>query len=138
MIKICSVFECDSMVEGNTEMCARHNREARNKSAPKTAAKKTRIKPVSDKQADRNEVYNGIRELYLSMHPICQTHYTITGLRLIERATTVHHKKGRDNNRLFDVRYFLPCCLSCHQAIENQPELAKKFGFSLSRLSVTN
>lgn len=50
------------------------------------------------------------------------------------RASEVHHKRGRIGKLLLDIRFWLACCTDCHKEIEAKPEWAKEKGYSLSRL----
>jgi hypothetical protein len=127
--KSCKTEGCDNLAE-NPEigLCATHAREARKKAKLSEPKAKTRIKPVSDKQADRNEVYMGIRNMFLKFNPRCCVH-------LHCRATQVHHAKGRIGDLLYDVRYFKGVCDAGHHWIELHPEEAKELGFSDFRLA---
>lgn len=48
-------------------------------------------------------------------------------------ATTIHHKKGRMNMLLIDMRHFLGCCDFCHWFIEHNKRWAYENGYSLYR-----
>ncbi len=73
--------------------------------------------------------------------------YTIERLRFLaqpenqrcpitgERATEIHHKKGRIESLLLDTRYWLAVSRNGHREIEENPDWAKEQGYSLSRLS---
>lgn len=50
----------------------------------------------------------------------------------LERATQVHHKRGR-GRWLLDVHTFLGVCPACHQYIHEHPEWAMKQGYMESR-----
>jgi ElaB/YqjD/DUF883 family membrane-anchored ribosome-binding protein len=87
------------------------------------------IKKVSDKQKKLNLAYLAQREIYLEQHPFCKV-----GLEgCMGKATTVHHKIGR-NKFLLDETTWLPCCMFCHHYIETHGKWAKEKGYSLSRL----
>jgi len=52
-----------------------------------------------------------------------------------QRATEVHHKKGRIGELLLDQRYWLGVSAEGHRQIEENPDWAKEMGYSLNRLS---
>lgn len=65
----------------------------------------------------------------------------------VDETFTVHHKAGRQGYAdkwaeemeiplLLDVRWFLAIDLECHQYIEIHSELAKKRGWSVTRLGI--
>lgn len=94
------------------------------------------IRKVSKKQARLNAQYTSARRAFLLMpeNKFC----AVFPSRL---ATEVHHKMGRvgtaDEHEIpliIDVRFFLPVSRQGHVTIEENPEWAKKQGFSLSRL----
>ena len=90
------------------------------------------IKPRSTKRAKQEREYMKIRAKFLEENPYCQAEWMCCGLL----ATEIHHKKGKINDLLTDVRYFLAVCRICHQHIELHPKEAKELGFSLSRLEI--
>lgn len=51
-------------------------------------------------------------------------------------ATQIHHKKGRDNDRLLDAFYFLAVCQTCHTRIHNNPAWARDNGYLIDRLAL--
>jgi hypothetical protein len=86
---------------------------------------KVEIKKVSSKESKRQRAYKELRDSYLEKHPLCESCST-------SRSSEIHHKKGRIGENLFN--HFLAVCHDCHVWIENNPELAKEQGFSISRL----
>jgi len=96
----------------------------------KTAIEKKpyKIKQVSSTQEKRLAKYRELRKIYLQNHPNCEAR--LTGCRL--KSNQIHHKGGRDGNNLF--KHFLALCDHCHHVIEMEPEMAKKEGFSISRI----
>ena len=52
-----------------------------------------------------------------------------------EKTTEIHHKKGRVGSLFLDTRFWLAVSRKGHKKIEENPEWAKKEGYSLSRLS---
>jgi hypothetical protein len=52
-----------------------------------------------------------------------------------EKTTDIHHKKGRIGDLLLDTRYWVALSRRGHKFVEENPEWARKNGFSLNRLS---
>lgn len=93
----------------------------------KKAKKKTyRISPISKKRAEQNKKYLALREEFLK-GKICP----ITK----EKATQIHHKKGRIGKLFLDTEFWLAVSFKGHRKIEENPEWAKQQGYSLDRLS---
>lgn len=97
------------------------------------------IRQVSKKQQILNSKYLVLNKEFLSKpeNQICP----VTG----EKATEIHHKKGRkgfaddwarENNipLLIDVRFFLAVSRKGHMKIELEPEWAKEMGYSVNRI----
>jgi len=98
---------------------------------PKPTAK--RIPTFSSKRAKQNAVYSVMRVKFLKDHPMCHAHLDAKCTKI---ATEVHHKAGRVEDLLLDMRYWLPACHSCHSWIEMHPEEAKEMGLSTDRLNL--
>lgn len=90
------------------------------------------IRKQSKKRAVQNREYSKLRKEYLEGHPICEVRLG----NCTNQATNIHHQRGRIGDLLTDTTYFLACCFSCHQWIENNPTESKKRGYSISRLSI--
>ena len=88
--------------------------------------KSKKIKHRSDKRAAQERQYAIIRPIFLE-GKFCP----ITG----DAATQIHHKKGRIDELLTDVRFFLAVSDAGHKKIEANPEWAYEMGYSLSRLA---
>jgi len=97
--------------------------------------KPKKIKQVSDKRKEDNEIYSVMRKQFLEKFPIC----FIENCR--KPATTIEHRSGRtgyaddwarDNGiTLFlDIRFWAPCCLEHNLELENNTELSKKYQLS--------
>ena len=86
-----------------------------------------RIKSVSDKKLVELKEYRKKRDAFmkgkLCEFPECK-----------DKATDLHHAKGRTGSLLTDERYFKALCRTHHMYIEQKPELAKELGLSMSRL----
>jgi hypothetical protein len=93
-----------------------------------------KIKLVSPKQKVRLAEYKKVRSEYLAEHPACEAKVKCGGAA----ADQIHHKAGRIGTRLTDKANFLAVCPECHIWIEAFPALAKKAGFSKSRLDIAN
>lgn len=76
-----------------------------------------------------NSAYSQERKKYLSNNPMC--HAKI--YKCTQKATDVHHKKGRGKYHL-DTSTWLPVCRNCHDWIETHPEDSKELGFSETRI----
>lgn len=93
--------------------------------------KRTKIRRTSVKrQAQLDEYYETTRPEYLKEHPICE----VEGCK--NKATTIHHKKGRSGEMLLNKDFFLSACMPDHFYIEAHPDWAKAKGYSLSRLEI--
>ena len=73
-----------------------------------------RLRPVSKKRAKQNKAYSEFRKDHLSKNPFCE----ICG----ERATQIHHKRGRFQERLNDTEFFMAVCMACHNWIHRNPD----------------
>ena len=97
-------------------------------SQPKTAPikpKKNHLNKYSQRQIQRQKIYQKLRLEYLALHPICEVCNALP-------ATEIHHKAKRYGKNLF--RYFLAVDRVCHIKIENDPVWAKKQGYTLSHI----
>ena len=84
-----------------------------------------RLRPVSKKRAKQNRAYSVNREVYLNYHPACE----ICG----KKATQIHHKRGRFQDRLNEMEFFMSVCHSCHEWIHRNPLEAYAKGYLLLR-----
>lgn len=88
---------------------------------------KSRLKPMSDKQAERLKEYRIVRDEYLKQNPNCARCGTNQNISL-------QHLKGRIGDNLTDVNNFMTLCVPCHRFINDNPKYAIKNGFAKSRL----
>ncbi len=118
-----------------TGYCASHDAveraEKRDKTKPVKKSVPIRksvapIKKVSTKRKDQNAQYEKLRAEYLKAHPICE----VCGG---EAATEVHHKKGRTNDLLCEVQYFLAVDRDCHRHLTEDSAFAIAQGYSINR-----
>lgn len=94
------------------------------KSTP--AKKRKAIKPFSQKKLKDLATYRPLRDEYLINNPICEVH------DCNKPTTNLHHKKGRRGPLLYDVKYFMACCETCHpKRIHENPAWAREHGYIL-------
>ena len=85
----------------------------------------------------KHKDYSRIASKFRFYNPFCQVNPK-------HRTESVHHKMGRegyadqwarDNDipLVIDERYFLACCIACHNKIEENPEWAYEKGYSIPR-----
>lgn len=89
------------------------------------------INKRSAKREQEEYQYQKQRKLYLLANDSCKAQ--LLGCTYV--ATEIHHKKGRIGKLLNEVLHWIGLCHNCHTIIENNPKMAKKLKFSLSRLS---
>jgi len=79
------------------------------------------IKKVSSKRKTEIGIYTKVRAEYLNKHKLCE--------RCGNSATEIHHKNGRENDKLNDNINFMATCRSCHTWIHLNPEEARQNNF---------
>ena len=86
------------------------------------------IPKVSKKRQIENAKYSVLRIEFLSKkeNQICP----ISG----DPTTDIHHKRGRIGGLFLDTSHWVALSREAHKFVEENPEWAKKNGFSLSRL----
>lgn len=90
-----------------------------------------KIPHKSDKQKTRDMSYALLRKAFLIKNSVCLAKLPgCTGA-----SSEIHHIKGRIGKLLLDISNFLPICRSCHNEVENNPNMAKELKLSKSRLS---
>lgn len=88
---------------------------------------KKKISPFSDKKLEDLAKYRPLRDKYLQDNPICEVD------DCDNLTTNLHHKASRNGSLLYDVRYFMACCSSCHpQRIHENPEWAREKGYLIT------
>ena len=87
------------------------------------------IRSRSIKRAKQEREYAKIRKAYLFCHPTCEVNGCTAD------AVEIHHKRGKIGNLLTDERFFLPVCRHHHNYIHDNPSIAMRLGYSLSRLA---
>jgi hypothetical protein len=79
------------------------------------------MRKVSKKRAEQNKEYSKTRLQFISEHEICE--------RCKRPADEIHHKAGRNGDRLNDVRDFMSVCRPCHQWIHANPKESREAGW---------
>jgi hypothetical protein len=88
-----------------------------------------KIKQFSTKRAKRNTAYLLAKEIFMkesgNQHCIVMS----TMFNKTVPATEIHHRNGRENERLTDREYWLAVSREGHQWIHSNPELAYEAGW---------
>jgi hypothetical protein len=88
--------------------------------------KPTSVKRVSDKRQRQLDEYAVIREEYLNENKHC---VPCNDHNIKTVATEIHHKNGREGERLNDKRFFLSSCEDCHRHIHLNPKESREKGY---------
>lgn len=88
--------------------------------------KRTRLKSVSNKRQKQYEKYSKIRLNFLAEHQICEICNSAC-------SQDIHHKRGRNNERLLDANFFMAICRRCHIKIHLNPKWAYDNQYMLTR-----
>jgi len=86
----------------------------------------TPIRKVSDKRRSQLYTYAMMKKNFMSKHKTCF-------VCIRNDATDVHHMKGRENELLLDIKFWLPVCRECHRKITDDSAWAIREGYSLKR-----
>lgn len=81
-----------------------------------------KISDKSDKRKVQEAIYSDLRKVFLNQNPRCERNKT-------HEATEVHHKAGRNGNRLNDISEFMAVCRDCHRYIHENPKEARAKGW---------
>jgi len=82
------------------------------------------ISPVSKKRLTQLSEYRLVRDKYLEDNPKCEVYDCVND------TTNLHHKNGRNGNRLIDTGFFMSCCSDCHpKRIHENPKWARDNGY---------
>ena len=84
--------------------------------------KRTRIRPISKRRAERLRIYAIVKACHLRLHPTCQKCGYKKGL-------SIHHVRGRVGALLYDARYFKTLCRLCHTWAHQFPKQAQEMGY---------
>ena len=94
-------------------------------STQKRPMKRKKVKPVSDKQKEINELYRKLRKIYLEKHPECQIAVKDVCLGM---ASEIHHAAYRGKNTN-NVNTWYSTCSVCHAHCHSNPKWARENGF---------
>jgi hypothetical protein len=76
------------------------------------------MKKTSNKRAKQEREYKQNRLKYFENNPFCEARATQNcGFK----ASEIHHRQGRNGDRLNDTAFFMAVCRSCHNYIHNNP-----------------
>lgn len=108
----------------------RFNPQPKPKKTPKKP--KNGIKKVSDKRVELNKQYAVIRDSWIK-DKVCK--------RCGNPEVCVHHSAGKEGSvnsipLLIYVPYFVALCFPCHRYIEDNPEYAYNYGYSIKRTNI--
>lgn len=92
--------------------------------------KRTPLPKRTANRAAQEREYSERRKIYLEAHPLCER-CLVDGIE--EPAAQLHHKRGRDGERLLDESEFAALCVFCHDFTEAKPAEAMKEGWIKSR-----
>lgn len=79
------------------------------------------LKRVSDKRKKQEALYSIARKEFLTKNPNCE----ICG----GPATDVHHRNGREGERLNDTEWWMALCRSCHSEVHANPAHSYEMGY---------
>lgn len=107
----------------------RQKKYEKNKTKQKIQIKRTPIKrskipikKMSEKRKLEYKIYTPLKKEYMLLHPKCERCIT-------KKSKDLHHKNGREGERLYDVRFFMAACRDCHDWIHLNPEQAREDGY---------
>ena len=113
----CLEFDCENIVEGNTNYCATHNFEHRR---AERNAKKVKIvhqvKKVSESKAQELKEYNKLKKQFLETKMACEMRLPGCFLNSFD----IHHCSKSESNFL-NTNTWLAVCRSCHKKLEDLP-----------------
>ncbi len=88
--------------------------------------KKSPLRRVSKKRAAALKLYFAAKNHFLGNYRPCECHGVDNPC--VNRATEVHHVRGRSGNYLLDQRYWLAICQMCHAWIHDNAKKARQLG----------
>lgn len=97
------------------------------------ALRRSEMRRVSRKGAARQREYLKLREaVYERARGLCEVNATpdCTG-----QCEQVHHKQGRQGDRLTDLSKMVGICYNCHEYIGRNPALAYDRGWMIRRVA---
>lgn len=97
-----------------------------------------RYTSVSNIRRKSDKKYPQTRHEYLTDNSVCATQilaesdpesFTVL-LRICEKkAITIHHKGGREGDKLNDMKNVIGLCARCHQFIQDNSEIGKRLNY---------
>ncbi len=82
---------------------------------------KTSLNQKSEKRKEQERIYAQVSKVYKESNPNCEC--------CGNKATDIHHKNGRNGDRLNDVKFFMSVCRTCHTYIHEHPKEARENGY---------
>lgn len=86
-----------------------------------------KINPISDRRKKELLIYNGVRDLYLKMNPVCEFP------KCNSREVQLHHRAGRSGRMLYEYSYFCSLCHAHHMWVHENDKEARAMGLLLQR-----
>ena len=100
---------------------------------------KKKISARSEKRIIADKKYLKLRKQFLIDHPTCACNGSIPGCTGSDpQYLTIQHKRGRVGSLYLDIRYWCTLALSCHQYINEHPDIALELGLAEHRLINNN
>jgi len=107
------------------------------KPEPRGKKKKQPIRKVAKKRSQEIAEYNPKRDKYLKENPYCEgcmwmrkngypNHH-------ISRSNQLHHKKGRENRVLLEIKWWMAMCQTHHDFIDDFPAESEERGWLILR-----
>jgi len=96
--------------------------------------KRSNIKRVSSKRSKEQREYKRLNIAYMTDNPICEV-VDQDGVKCSQRATELHHRKGRYQFYL-DTKTFMACCKAHHNHIHENGEWSKERGYLINPSSI--
>lgn len=81
------------------------------------------IKKVSRKRRGQTNQYGPLRDEYLKKFPVCEVEHC-QGV-----SVEIHHKYGKEGERLIDINHFLAVCRKCHDYIHDNHAWSVHYGY---------
>lgn len=102
--------------------CATEETNTKNK-----VKKISTINKVSKKRREDIKLYQVIRAVYMNNHCICERCHN-------KHSDALHHKAGREGKMLYNQRYFMSVCNSCHDYIHANPNESMEKGWLITKI----
>jgi len=106
-----------------TDRCCSSQCEIEHKTNLAVKRKQYNPKQVSAKRLQQNKEYTKTRLQFISENELCE--------RCRKPADEIHHKAGRNGERLNNVNDFMSVCAPCHRWIHLNPKESREAGWLL-------